>query len=604
MHFQRIVQNRNSVGVPQSSIYFFWHAAPISPSLTPIHFPLFGPETKKINVMTRIFFAFVLFLFVACDNSTPKVIVKEMNLKRGELISCGPTDKQFGSLSFDITASDKVKEDFNLGVKLLHSFVYDEAEKVFARVIDADPDVAMAYWGVAMSNFHPLWTPPLPDELKKGAQAVEIAKQLKNKSKRESEYIDAIAAYYTDHETVDHRTRSLRFEQAMEKVYKNNPGDKEAAILYSLSLTAAADPADKEFVKQKKAGEILKALQPNDPNHPGIVHYLIHTYDSPELAHLGLEAAKKYASVAPSAAHALHMPSHIFTRLGLWQDAVESNLASVASAQCYAQQAGIKGHWDEEIHGLDYLVYAYLQKGDNLNAKKWADHLAGIKEVHPDNFKVAYAFASIPSRYAFENKDWKTAASVTAHVANYPWDKFPWQGSILTFTRLLGSVHVGDVAAARTELEKLKKAQQTLLDQKDAYKAGQVNIQAKAGEAWILWKEGKNAEALKLMNEAAELEDKTEKHPVTPGEIVPARQLLADLYMEMNEPAKALVEYEKDLKKHPNRFNGMYGAGLAAEKSGDKVKAKEYYTKLLAIASASNSSRTEVQNMNSFLSKN
>ncbi len=524
-----------------------------------------------------------------------------MDLKRGEVIVCGPADQQFGSVEFQTSCTDKVKADFNLAIKLLHSFEYDEAEKVFAKIIDKQPDCALAYWGVAMSNFHPLWSPPSETELKKGAKAIEIAKSITNKSKREEEYINAIASFYKDWDKVDHRTRCINFEQSMENLNAKYPEDKETAIFYALALTAAADPADKTFTKQKKAGIILNSLYPSEPDHPGVVHYIIHTYDSPELAELALPAARKYASVAPSSAHALHMPSHIFTRLGLWNDCIASNLASMSSAQCYAEAAGIKGHWDEEFHALDYLVYAYLQKGDNDLAKKQYDYLKTINEVSPFNFKVAYAFAAIPSRYVLENKLWKEASNLKVHNEKFPWDKFQWQKAIIHFARVLGSVHLGDLTSAKAELTALTRIYTNLIEQKNTYSANQVQIQIKSSEAWIRFKEGKNDEALKLMNFAADLEDKTEKHPVTPGEVLPAKELLGDLLLEMNQPLKALEAYEENLKKHPNRFNGLYGAGLAAERAGNMVKAKYYYQQLFSIVKPVNSNRPEINHIKLFL---
>lgn len=525
--------------------------------------------------------------FFSCNDEEPLVLSKEvindLDLKRGELISCGNPNSKFGTVAFSITGKKTVRDDFNLGVKLLHSFEYDEAEKVFARIIDEDPNCAMAYWGVAMSNFHPLWTPPMESELIKGSKALELSKSIK-KSEREEEYINAISTFYKDWKTVDHKTRCQNFEKAMEKLNSAYPDDKETAIFYALSLNAAADPADKTFTKQKKAGEILNKLYAANPDHPGVVHYLIHTFDSPELADNGLNAATKYASVAPSSAHALHMPSHIFTRLGLWNDCINSNIASMNAAQCYAESAGIKGHWDEEIHALDYLVYAYLQKGDNTRALAQVNYSKGIETVSPYNFKVAYSFASIPSRYLLENKLWKEAASLEIVDRGFSWDDYPWQKAILHFTRSLGASNTGDVAAAKKEVEELKKLQQKLITAKDNYKANQVLIQIKSSEAWVKYKEGKNEEALATMKEAVDLEDKTEKHPVTPGEVLPARQLLGDLLFAMGKTTEALEAYESDLKKHPNRFNSLYGAGLAAEKSGNNEKANTYYQQLLKIS--------------------
>jgi tetratricopeptide (TPR) repeat protein len=556
---------------------------------------------KKI-FLSPIFILLILSQSCKQKNASPsKALINEIKLKRGEVISCGALDNQFGTMEFETSSGENVKEDFTLAVELLHSFEYDEAEKAFAKVIDKQPCCAIAYWGVAMSNFHPLWTPPTESELLKGAKAIQIAQSLKT-SKREAAYIDAIAAFYKDWQKTDHKTRCLNFEKGMETVYKNYPDDKEASVFYALSLNAAADPMDKSFSKQKKAGDILNALNPGQPNHPGIAHYLIHTYDYPELAELGLAAARKYASVAPSSAHALHMPSHIFTRLGLWDECIHSNSVSVSSAQCYAQAAGIKGHWDEELHGLDYLMYAYLQKGENDSAKQQWDYLKTIKEVSPLNFKVAYAFAAIPSRFVLENKMWQEAANLEVTPV-VPWEKFPWQEAIVHFTRLVGSVHTNNLNAANDELKALNRIHDTLIAQKDIYKANQVAIQTKTSEAWIRLKEGMSSEALNLMQLAADMEDKTEKHPVTPGEVIPARELLGDMLLQLNMPMKALEAYEADLKKHPNRFNAIYGAGLAAQKSGNTQKTKSYFQQLMNVAGKTTSNRSELTKAKQFLKK-
>lgn len=548
----------------------------------------------------------LLFLLASCKgkNAIPaQETIAGIDLKRGEIVVCGPADKQFGSVDFETSCSGAEKKDFDLAMALLHSFEYDEAEKVFAKVIDASPGCAMAYWGVAMSNFHPLWSPPTRAELEKGDKAIAIAVSLKPPSKRESDYISAIAAFYKDWSNTDHRTRTIRFEKAMEKIYTDYPNDKEAATFYSLALTASADPTDKSFANQKKAGAILKTLYPGNPDHPGVVHYIIHAYDSPELAPMALDAARKYASVAPSSAHALHMPSHVFTRLGLWTECITSNLASVSSAQCYAEQSGIKGHWDEEMHGLDYLMYAYLQKGENEQAQKQWDYFRSIKEVSPVNFKVAYAFASIPSRYLLENRQWKEAASLVSHESIVNWEKFPWQRAIIHYTRALGAVHTGRTDSARAELKRLKVIHDTLLAQKDMYKANQLQVQVYTTEAWILFKEGENNEAINLMTAAADMEDKTQKLPVTPGEMIPARELLGDMLFEMKKYPEALAAYEADLKKQPNRFNGLYGAGIAAERSNNKEKARSYYQQLLNIANSPGANRAELVTAKAFLEK-
>lgn len=516
-----------------------------------------------------------------------------LDLKTGDVAWCGPPQKEFGSVDFPTSCPETVKKDFNMGLALLHSFEYDEAEKVFASVIEKEPECAMAYWGVAMSNYHPLWAPPSQAELIKGAKAIAIAQKINNKTKREGEYIDALGAFYTDWEKKDHKTRCLAFEKAMERIHISHLEDKEAAIFYALSLDASADPTDKTFKNQKKAFRILSSLYPGQPDHPGIVHYIIHSYDYPGLAATALPAARKYASIAPSSAHAQHMPSHIFTRLGLWDENIKSNLAATSSARCYAENNGMKGHWDEELHGMDYLMYSYLQKGDNKLAKGQLDYLKTIKEVSPVNFKVAYAYAAIPARFALENKDWKEAATMKLLPADFPWEKYPWQKAIVHFTRVLGLANTGEIAAARSELRQLGISHDTLLNRGQSYEASQVKIQLASAEAWILFREGKSAQALAKMNLAAELEDRTEKHPVTPGEVLPARELLGDMLLQMNRPDEALIAFEANLKKHPNRFNGLYGAAMASQKLNPEKRAS-YFRKLTQIANSHNSDRPEL----------
>jgi len=538
----------------------------------------------------------LLLLGLSCKDRSPvpsKESIAEMHLKQGSLITCGPPDKELGSVAFETSCTGEAV-DFNLAMALLHSFEYDEAEKVFAKIIDKKPDCAMAYWGVAMSNFHPLWAPPTAAELRKGNEALAIARAIAKEPTREREYINALSSYYSDWDKADHHTRCLRFEEAMEGLYKAYPNDDEAAIFYTLALTAAADPADKTLRKQRKAGTILTALYQRDPDHPGIVHYIIHTYDYPELAALALPAARKYAAVAPSSAHALHMPSHIFTRLGLWDECIRSNLVSVASARCYAEAAGVKGHWDEELHGMDYLVYAYLQKGDNIHAKEQLDYLRTIAAAYPVNFKVAYAFAAIPSRYLLENRRWQEAASLQVGPEIVPWKDFQWQEAIIRFTRLMGDIHIGHIDSARAELTALNHIYNGLLKEKDLYKANQVLIQIRASEAWMALDEGKTDEAVAAMSLAAEMEDKTEKHPVTPCEVIPARELLGDMLLQMNKPDKALAAYQADLQRHPNRFNGLYGAGQAALKAKNRPKAQGYFQQLLSITDSAGCSRTEI----------
>lgn len=531
-------------------------------------------------------------------------MISALNLKQGKTILCGPADKELGAVSFETSCSEKVRKEFNLALALLHSFEYDEAEKAFAGIIRKDPACAMAYWGVAMSNFHPLWSPPSKEEFEKGSKAVAIAQSITRKSKREAAYIAAIAEFYKDPQQTNHPTRCVNFEKAMERLYVAYPADKDAATFYALALDGAADPADKSYTKQKKAGQILTSLGDDQSLHPGVIHYIIHSYDYPTLAALALPAAKKYAAVAPSSAHAQHMPSHIFVRLGLWDESIHSNTVAAAAARCYAETAAMKGHWDEELHCLDYLVYSYLQKADNKHAKEQCDYLKTIREVYPVTPKVIYSFAAIPARYVLENRLWQEAATLQPQViAGIVWEKYPWENAIVQFTRLLGAIHLNQTAAAQTAFKTLNQLHDALVQKQDAYKANQVQIQVKASAAWIAFKERKNEEALQLMNEAATLEETTPKPPVTPGEVVPARELLGDLLIAMNKPAAALEAYEITLRDHPNRFNALYGAGVAAEKSNNMAKAGMYYRQLLHSSNTPEADRPELVEARAFLKK-
>ena len=526
----------------------------------------------------RICVLFVLIVLVSCKNKEQSAVasINSLDLKRGELVSCGPQDgEMFGTVSFTASIPSNLQKDFNTGIALLHSFEYDEAEKVFAKIIDKAPDCAMAYWGVAMSNFHPLWFPPTPAELKKGSEAVTIANSIHNKTNREAAYIEAIGKFYDHADQFGHSLRVSNFEKAMEKIYNDYPDDIEAGIFYALALDAAADLSDKTYANQRKAFEILKPLFEKQPLHPGIAHYIIHNCDNPALGELALPAARKYASIAPASAHAQHMPSHIFTRLGLWDECIQSNLISVSSAQCYAEKAKIKGHWDEELHGMDYLVYAYLQKGDDKSAKQQVDYLESFNEVYPVNFKTAYAFAAIPARYALEKKNWKQAAALKIHPQNFPWKNYPWQEAIFHFARLLGNVHLNQLDSAQKELSILKSLYDALNNQQNKeMEAAQVAVQIKASEAWINFKQGNNEKALQLMQAAADMEDKMEKHPVTPGPVLPSRELLGELLLEMNKPSLAFEVFQENLRLHPYRLNGLNGLSLAARRSGKKVEAK------------------------------
>ncbi|MEO8472567.1 MAG: tetratricopeptide repeat protein [Chryseolinea sp.] len=541
----------------------------------------------------------LILLIGACkpkiDDAQLKTEIVSLGLDTGEIALCRSDNTQFGKVSFDLACSENAKKDFQIGAALLHSFEYPEAEKVFAKIIDQDPHCVMAYWGAAMCNFHPLWEPPSQADLAKGARVIKLARSLvTDQQSRESHWLETIATIYDQWDSLDHKTRVSKFQKASEELYLKYPEDNEAAIFYALALRAASDPKDKTFVKQKKAGEILNAILSKEPDHPGVAHYIIHVYDYPELADLGLKSAMKYASLAAASAHAQHMPSHIFTRLGLWDESIKSNTKSVDAAKCYAENVGIKGHWDEELHGLDYLMYAHLQQGDDASALKEFQYFKTIDEVFPMNAKDAYSFASLPARYAVERKDWKSASQLELVPKGFPWDHYYWERSNIDFARFLGDIHSNNIQDAREHFGQLKMAQQKLADAKDIYKANLVLIQVKAAEGWLNLVEGNKAKAVELMSAAADLEDATEKHPVSPGSIIPARELLGDMYLKTGNLLKALNAYEASLKRNPKKFNSLYGAAYTSEQSGNVDKGIRYYQELIELAKSSGSNRDEL----------
>lgn len=553
---------------------------------------------KTSSLIHTIFL--IIFSISGCQNKKPKDTVnfEDLNLLRGEITLCGGGD--FGEVSFALSCNVDIRQTFDLAISLLHSFEYEEAEKAFVKVIDADPECAMAYWGVAMSNFHALWLQPGTDYLEKGAMVVKIANSTA-KGEREKAYINALAGFYNNWETMSHKERVQKYEQEMYKVYQKYRDDEEAAIFYALALLATADPADQSYRVQRKSGAILESIYPNQPNHPGIAHYIIHNYDYPELAELALPTARMYAQIAPASAHAQHMPSHIFTRLGLWDESISSNIESTNSALCYSVSIDPDAHWDEELHGMDYLVYAYLQIGDNQQAIAQYEYLKTFKKVFPVNFKVAYTAAAIPARIALENKNWEAAAHLEMPLLNLDWNMMPWQESIVYFARAMGAVRQGDVSTAQKELTHLLANREKLIKADDDYKANQVLIQVKTIEAWIALANENQATAITFMREATEMEYGTNKHPVTPGEVLPAGELLGDLLLAANQPAEALKAYEYDLKQHPNRFNGIYGAASAANKSGNEELATKYFRQLVELTKNAKVDRPEVVEAKKYL---
>jgi tetratricopeptide (TPR) repeat protein len=387
----------------------------------------------------------------------------------------------------------------------------------------------------------------------------------------------------------------------MERLYLSYPKDREAAIFYALSLLGTGSITDKTFANQKKAAGILNRVLPLEPRHPGVAHYLIHSFDYPQLAHLALPAARSYARIAPSSPHALHMPSHIFTRLGLWQESISSNLASAATAKNHLARTHPGAASFDQLHALDYLVYAYLQGGEDQKAGRILAQANAIDRVDAQVLAAAYAFTAIPARYALERRQWSEAAKLELHPATFPWQNFKYAEAIIYFARAVGAARSGDQASARMDVEKLSAIQNALAITKDNYWANQVEIQRRTAAAWLAHAEGMKDEALKLMQSAADLETASEKHPVTPGPIIPARELLGEMLLELKQPEQALTEFEKSLLDSPKRFNGLYGAARAAQLSGNRKKAAGYYAKIVALNARADSVRPELREARQFL---
>ena len=459
--------------------------------------------------------------------------------------------EELGQVSFDVSCKAGSQDDFNRAIALLHDFWYAEAEKSFLNIAEKDPECSMAYWGVAMSNYHPLWAPPNEKELKNGQVAAEKAAALSAKTDREKQYIQAISTFYKDAGTVDHRTRAKTYAEEMAKVHQQNPKDLEAAIFHALALLGTADITDKSFATQKQAAAILNSLVDQAPNHPGIAHYIIHSFDYPPLAELALPAARSYAKIAPSSPHALHMPSHIFTRLGLWEESIQSNLASAEKAKTHVQKSMPGAGSFDQLHAMDYLVYAYLQLGQQDKARQVAEEANRIQKLDLNNFAAGYALAAMPARLAIEEHNWKEAAELQVKPDWFPWATFPYTEAIVHYAIGVGAARSGDLAKASAAANRLSQLHDALA--KDPYWSKQVEIQQKTVHAWITFSEGKKQEGLAAMRTVAALEDTTEKHAVTPGAIMPAHEMVAEMLLEMNDAAQAQVEFEKALAVAPNR---------------------------------------------------
>ena len=490
----------------------------------------------------------------------------------------GPaTAETLGSVEFPVSCTPEAQRRFTRAMQLYHNFYFPETRKAFDAVLQADPGCAMGHWGHAMVVMdNPFQWPLRGKALGDGWARIEKARALGPKTERESLYIAAVEVFFRNPEGGVDRTRQLAYEVAMDALVRRYPSDTEAQILHALAISANFDPNDKNYTNQKKAAAILEPIFAKQPDHPGVAHYIVHSYDYPAIAYLGVPAAHRYADIAASAPHAQHMPSHIFTRVGAWRDSIASNreAARIAAASDPRQ-------W---LHALDYLVYAHLQLGEEREAKAIVDQVLALKRVPEENFVAAHAVAAIPARYAIERARWQDASRLVVSPAepDFAWQQFPHAEAVLVFARGLGAARSGDIAGARRDAERLGKLKEAMLEGKLGYWAGQADIQIGVVNAWIARAGGRNDEALQLLRAAADREDSTEKNTVTPGPLKPARELLGELLLELGRPAQALPEFEATMQKEPNRLRGLYGAARAAEAAGDAGKAREYYAKLAA----------------------
>jgi len=490
--------------------------------------------------------------------------------------------EKLGTVRFVTSCRPDAQPKFARAMALLHSFEFGPAIEGFTAAAATDPECAIAHWGVALSRWgNPFAAGIKPAlQLELGRAAVEKAKAMGAKTEREGAYIGAVERLFKDVDKVDQRTRLLAYRDAMEQVAARYPDDSEASAFYALALAASADPADKTYASLIKAGAILERLAPGQPDHPGFVHYIIHSYDAPPLASRGLVAARRYATIAPSAPHALHMPSHTFTRLGYWQDSIDTNIASAAAARR-------DGSTGEELHAMDYQAYAYLQTAQDTAARRLVEALPEIAaRFNPDRIASAapapagmFALAAIPARYALERRAWSEAVRLELRPS-----RFPVAEAVTWFARALGATHTGDLATARAAVDALQQLRERLVQANEGYWAEQTEIQRLGASAWVALEEGRTDDALTTMRAAAEREDSTEKNAMTPGPIAPARELLGDMLLRVKQPKQALAAFETTLKKEPNRYRALAGAADAAGQAGDHTTMRKYYQQLLAVS--------------------
>ena len=507
------------------------------------------------------------------------------------------TAEQLGTVHFPVSCVVQVQKPFERGVALLHSFWYEEAQKQFEQIAADDPHCAMAHWGIAMSYWHQLWNHPDVKTIKKGQAEVSKAKSLHSRDDRERGYIAAIDAFYSGGKKGPYQERAEAYSKAMEVQAEHHPEDLEASAFYALSLLASRPDNDTTFANEKKALAVLDKLFAEEPNHPGVAHYLIHSCDSPQMAQFGLAAARRYAQIAPAAPHALHMPSHIFARLGLWQDNINSNLASIAATR--KATAEHKGGESHQFHAMDFLEYAYLQSGREADAQHLIDEVRAMPEMKDDMYGSdfdprMYALVVFPARYDLELHHWADAAS----LAPVP-DAQITDRSVTYWARAIGSARSGHPDEARKDIAEIDAIQKTLARQEKKDSADAVEQELKEATAWADHAEGKNDEAIKSLRAIAEREEAEGDEPLA----MPAREMLADMLLDMNRANDALIEYEADLKYNPNRFDGLYGAAHAAEMAAKNDKANTYYAQLVKVCAGSNSERPELSRAKALLAQ-
>ncbi len=479
-----------------------------------------------------------------------------------------PPPEKLGKVAFQTTCAPRVALEFERSVALLHSFAYTASEQAFRKVAADDPTCAMAHWGIAMSHYHQLWSPPGPSDLRDGAAEIEQAVRLGGGSPREKQFIAAAALYYKDSDHVAPPLRAAAYADAMSVVAQSNPKDTEAQVFYALSLIATASPQDATHAKQKRAADLLEPVFRNQPDHPGAAHYLIHAYDSAELAPRGLAAARAYSKIAPSAPHALHMPSHIFTRLGLWRDSIASNRAAQAAAHAQGDQG-------EELHAMDYLTYAYLQQGQESDAARVIAALQAVGTMAGSEFKIGYAATAMPVRFAIERRRWRDAAELRPLPQSAP-----EVAAIVYWARAVANARAGNPQDSNSDIAQIEACLQQLLASGNQYWASQVDVLDKEAKAWQLAASAQPVESLALLRVAADKEDSVEKLPVTPGPIVPAREQLGELLLQLNQPQQALREFQAALRAAPGRRGALTGAVEAADLAGDMRTASQMRARL------------------------